>query len=81
MTELRIETLDEVANLERRIIASADELRFFVQSHSGNGLLLLQQLKFDRVGKHPVDGHPLNAMEQLNQTWTYLVASAGYHKR
>ena len=76
MTELCIETLDEVADLERRIVASADELRSFVLSHSGNGLLLFQQLKFDRVGKHPVDGHPLNAIEQLNQTWTYLVALA-----
>jgi hypothetical protein len=26
------------------------------------------------IGRHPVDGHALNAVEQINQTWTYLAA-------
>jgi hypothetical protein len=26
------------------------------------------------IGFHPIEGHPLNLMEQINQTWTYAVA-------
>jgi hypothetical protein len=35
---------------------------------------LFRKLKFDKVGFHPVEGHPLNLVEQINQTFTYLVA-------
>ncbi len=31
---------------------------------------------YDQVGVHPADGHALNAIEQVNQTWTYLAAIA-----
>jgi hypothetical protein len=33
-------------------------------------------MKFEMVGTHPVDGHALNLVEQINQTWTYMVALA-----
>lgn len=31
-------------------------------------------IKFDKIGRHPVDGYELNLVEQINQTFTYLVA-------
>lgn len=34
----------------------------------------LRRMKFEAVGFHPIKGHPLNLIEQINQTFTYLVA-------
>lgn len=34
----------------------------------------LRRMKFETVGFHPINGHPLNLIEQVNQTFTYLVA-------
>jgi hypothetical protein len=31
-------------------------------------------MKFDQIGTHPVSGKPLNVIEQINQTFTFLVA-------
>jgi hypothetical protein len=33
-------------------------------------------MKFETVGFHPIQGHALNVVEQINQTWTYVVALA-----
>lgn len=35
---------------------------------------MFKQMKFERIGFHPVEGHSLNLIEQINQTFTYLVA-------
>jgi hypothetical protein len=45
-------------------------------SHEGEPLESLRQMKFSPVGFHPIEGHGLNLIEQLNQTWTYAVALA-----
>jgi hypothetical protein len=37
---------------------------------------MLRQMKFKPVGFHPIEGHALNLVEQINQTWTYTVALA-----
>lgn len=42
----------------------------------GDGLELLRALKFDELGFHPVEDRAINAIEQINQAWTYLVALA-----
>ncbi|MCW5673401.1 MAG: hypothetical protein KIT15_02380 [Xanthobacteraceae bacterium] len=34
----------------------------------------LRTLKFEKVGFHPIDGRPLNFIEQVNQTFTFLTA-------
>lgn len=39
-------------------------------------LALFRQIKFNVVGQHPIGGHRLNFIEQINQTWTYLAALA-----
>ena len=38
-----------------------------------DGIEILRQMKFTEMAWHPVDDRPLNLIEQLNQTWTYLV--------
>lgn len=45
---------------------------FAVQS--GDPLDLLRRMKFEAIGFHPIEGHALNIIEQINQTWTYAVA-------
>lgn len=34
----------------------------------------LKKIKFEALGFHPIGGHALNFIEQVNQTFTYLVA-------
>jgi hypothetical protein len=34
----------------------------------------LRRMKFEQIGFHPIEGHALNFIEQINQTFTYLVA-------
>lgn len=34
----------------------------------------LRRMKFEKIGFHPIEGRPLNLIEQVNQTFTYLVA-------
>ena len=60
--------------LVRQVRASATKLQAWIASFGGGGIGLLRALKFDQVGFHPLDGHALNAIEQVNQLWTYLAA-------
>lgn len=62
---------DEVA---WQVRASATKLQAWIASFGGDGIGLLRALKFDQVGFHPLDGRALNAIEQVNQIWTYLAA-------
>jgi len=34
----------------------------------------MRQMKFEAIGFHPIEGRPLNLIEQVNQTFTFLVA-------
>ncbi len=34
----------------------------------------LRRMKFEQIGRHPIEDRPLNLIEQINQTFTYLVA-------
>lgn len=62
---------DELAGQVR---ASATELRARIALFGGDGIGLLRALKIDQVGFHPLDGHALNAIEQVHQIWTYPAA-------
>ena len=64
----------EADKLAGQVRASATKLRSWIASFGGDGIGLLRALKFDQVGFHPLDGHALNAIEQVNQIWTYLAA-------
>lgn len=71
-----IRSVAEADALFAQVHASATQLRKWISAFPGDDLELLRALKFDQVGRHPVDGHALNAIEQVNQVWTYLVALA-----
>lgn len=69
---LLIRSPAEADALAERVRASATQLQTWMARFSGEGIALLRALKFEPVGVHPIDGHPLNAIEQVNQSWTYL---------
>ena len=59
---------------------AARKTRDWITGHRGDPLDLLRDLKFEQVGFHPVEGRPLNVIEQINQTWTYTVALLAVRK-
>ena len=64
----------QAEELAGQVRASATKLQAWIASFGGDGIGLLRALKFDQVGFHPLDGHALSAIEQVNQIWTYLAA-------
>jgi len=71
-----VRSVVEADALAIRVREGAEHLQAWLMAHRGDSLALLRALKFDPVGVHPADGHALNAIEQVNQTWTYLAAIA-----
>ena len=55
---------------------AAANFKKWVTVQSGDPLDMLRCMKFEPVGFHPIQGHPLNVVEQINQTWTFVVALA-----
>lgn len=74
---IEIKSVENVEQFLSRVRAAADEtlarLRRFT-SHDGDGLALLRRLKFETIGRHPLDDRDLNLIEQVNQTWTMIVS-------
>ncbi len=77
---LLIASEKEVDALVEQVHAAARHLQVRLLGVGGDGLDLLRVLKFNPVGRHPLVDRPLNAIEQVNQTWTYLVAFAAVRK-
>jgi hypothetical protein len=53
---------------------AAAKIHAWIAAQDGDPLDLLRRLKFETAGFHPILGHPLNVIEQINQTWTFVVA-------
>jgi len=72
-----IHTTDEADALMAELSKSADHAVEQLQSlmqHQG-GLQVLESFKFRPIGRDPLDaGRPLNLIEQVNQTFTYLAS-------
>ena len=77
---LIVRTAQEADELTRKVRSAADRLRASISALEGDGAALLRALKFEAIGTHPIHGHALNPIEQVNQTWTYLVALAAAHQ-
>jgi hypothetical protein len=71
---LLVRSAAEADELAAQVRASATKLQAWITSFDGDGISLLRALKFEQIGFHPLDGHALNAIEQVNQMWTYLAA-------
>lgn len=62
--------------LMERVRRSAANVHDWVASQTGDPLDMLERMKFEPVGFHPIEGYALNLVEQINQTWTFAVAIA-----
>ncbi len=57
-------------------IGGAGKTQAWLAAQSGDPLCMLRRMKFEAVGVHPIAGHALNIVEQINQSWTFAVAVA-----
>lgn len=71
---IRVTSIAEVDRHIEVIGAAADRVREWLLGQDHTGLEFLKAIKFDPIGWHPTEGHELNCIEQVNQTFTYLVA-------
>jgi hypothetical protein len=68
-----------IADIDRclgQVREAAANLRAWIAAQTGDPLDFLRRVKFEPVGFHPTQGYPLNLVEQINQSWTYVVALA-----
>ena len=61
---------DHLDETRKNASAAVDVMR----SLPTDPLEALFKMKFSPIGFHPIEGHKLNVIEQLNQTFTYIVA-------
>jgi hypothetical protein len=71
---LFVKTTEDVDRHLELIAQAAAGVRAWMATQTGDPLDILRRMKFDPVGQHPIEGHPLNLVEQINQSWTYAVA-------
>jgi hypothetical protein len=73
---LTVRTVADADLLMDRVRTAAASVQSWIAGQAGDPLDMLRRMKFEPVGFHPISGHPLNIVEQINQTWTFCVALA-----
>lgn len=73
---LTVHTTEDAEVLIVRVREAAGHAGEWIFEQTGDPLDLLRQVKFEPVGFHPIGHGPLNLIEQVNQTWTFLAALA-----
>jgi hypothetical protein len=74
---IEIRSVAEVEPLITRVRAAADltaQRLKDLSNEADDGLTVLRRLKFSAFGRHPLEDRDINLIEQVNQTWTYLVS-------
>ena len=74
-SHLTIRTVADADRLMELIRTAAGRIKNWIATQSGDPLDMLRRMKFEPVGLHPIEGHALNLVEQINQTWTFDVVS------
>jgi hypothetical protein len=69
-----VKTAGDIEGHLQVIWQAAAATQEWLASQNGDPLAVIRRMKFDPIGQHPVNGHPLNLIEQINQTWTYMAA-------
>lgn len=69
-----ISTVAEARAIEVQVLASAEATVTWLREFKGSPLELLAAMRFTTAGRDPLSDRPLNVVEQLNQTFTVLVA-------
>lgn len=71
---ITLSTDAEVQTALERINESAARAQSALSKLPTSPLQALEKIKFVPIGSHPLEDRPLNIIEQVNQTFTYLVA-------
>ena len=71
---ISIKSVGDIDEWKTRIIRTIFDVREVITNATADPLRWISQIKFEQLGTHPSDGHPLNFIEQVNQALTYLVA-------
>lgn len=73
---LTISTIQEAESIKGVIIKSCNSTTKRIQSFisDSDGMDFFHMIKFTQIGKDPIKDNSLNFIEQLNQTFTYLVS-------
>ena len=72
-----ITSTKEIDKLARAVRSSAERTVHSVRlllDNEPDSLHVLRLMKFSEIGHHPTEDRKLNVIEQLNQTFTYLVS-------
>lgn len=71
---LVVRNIGDVDRYMDQVRGAAGKIQKWMAAQDGDPLDLLRRMKFETGGFHPILGHPLNVIEQINQTWTFVVA-------
>ena len=71
---ITIKSIEDVESAKSMIFRQVSRsIEAFTQI-SGDPLAAMVAIKFEQIGLHPLEERPLNLIEQVNQTFTYLTA-------
>jgi hypothetical protein len=71
---IRVFTTGDIDRYMDQVSDAAAKIQAWIAAKNGDPLDLLRRMKFETSGVHPILGHPLNVIEQINQTWTFVAA-------
>jgi hypothetical protein len=71
---LRVATAADADEHIAKLKVAAAKAHKWIAEQSYDPLEFLRAVKFEKNGFHPISHHKINLIEQVNQTWTYLVA-------
>lgn len=82
-TYLTIYTVADAECMMKKVRKAADDAHQWIveqTGQTGDSLDMLRLIKFNPIGFHPIEHRPLNLVEQINQTWTFVAAIAAARK-
>ena len=71
-----VRNVEDIDRYLEQVRKAATDTHAWIKAQTGDQLDLLRRMKFETIGFHPIEGHALNLVEQINQTWSYVVALA-----
>jgi hypothetical protein len=69
-----VRTAEDIDRALQSVREAARAAQEWFLAQTGDPLTVMRRIKFDQVGRHPIADRPLNFIEQVNQTWTFLAA-------
>ena len=76
MTALQVQSAAELPALISQVVEETETAYKRLVSLGQDGIHIFERIKFEQIGRHPLENRDLNLIEQVNQTFTYLVSFA-----